>query len=170
MKKKLLLIGSLILNCVLVILLYFQFSGKTTQTAQHHYPIVDFTSHKDSLITVLDNVRRFVTVFDSTDHDLLRAYTISGHDMLQVMGADTTVMKQCVYDSCRAYLGYDSNHHFKLYLTPIKNQKDVFLNFNPRKRVNSVPDNGSYVLDLIAPCPNTCDTARALYTFIMPNR
>ena len=132
MKKKLLLIGSLILNCVLVILLYFQFSGKTTQTAQHHYPIVDFTSHKDSLIT--------------------------------------TVMKQCVYDSCRAYLGYDSNHHFKLYLTPIKNQKDVFLNFNPRKRVNSVPDNGSYVLDLIAPCPNTCDTASALYTFIMPNR
>ena len=119
---------------------------------------------------MLDNVRRFVTVFDSTDHDLLRAYTISGHDMLQVMGADTTVMKQCVYDSCRAYLGYDSNHHFKLYLTPIKNQKDVFLNFNPRKRVNSVPDNGSYVLDLIAPCPNTCDTASALYTFIMPNR
>lgn len=170
MKKKLLLIGSLILNCILVILLFFQFSGKESQTAQHRYPIVNFTSHRDSLITVLDNVRRFVTVFDSTDHDLLRAYTISGHDMLQVMGADTAVMRQCVYDSCRAYLGYDSNHNFKLYLTPIKNQKDVFLNFNPRKRVNSVPDNGSYVLDLIAPCPNTCDTASALYTFIMPNR
>jgi hypothetical protein len=169
MKKKLLLIGSLILNCVLVTLLFFPFSGKESQTARN-CPIANFTSHKDSLITVLGNVRRFVTVFDSTDHDLLRAYTISGHDMLQVMGADTTVMKQCIYDSCRAYLGYDSNHNFKLYLTPIKNQKDVFLNFNPRKRVGSVPDNSSYVLDLIAPCPNTCDTASALYTFIMPNR
>ena len=170
MKKKLLLISSLVLNCTLVILLFFQFSGKDSQTKQHHSPIVNLTSHKDSLIAVLENVQRFVTVFDSTDHDLLRAYTISSHDMLQVTGADTAVMKQCVYDSCRAYLGYDSNHHFKLYLTPVKNQRDVFLNFDLRKRVSSVPDKNSYVLDLIAPCPNTCDTASVLYTFKMPNR
>ncbi|WP_300355584.1 hypothetical protein [Fluviicola sp.] len=170
MKKKLLLISSLILNCTLVILLAFRNSGKDSQTSQHHFPVVNLTSHRDSLTTVLANVKRFVTVFDSTDHDILRAFTISGHDMLQVMGADTTVMKQCVYDSCRAYLGYDINHHFKLYLTPVKNQRDVFLNFDLRKRVNNVPDKSSYVLDLIAPCPNTCDTASALYTFKMPNR
>ena len=170
MKKKLLLITSLVLNCVLAVLLFFQFSGKDAQTTQHHSPIVSLTSHKDSLTKVLEHVHRCYSVFDSTDHELLRAYTISGHDMLQVMGADSAVMKQCIYDSCRAYLGYDSTHNFKLYLTPVKNQRDVFLNFDPRKRISNVPDNSSYVLDLIAPCPNTCDTESALYTFKMPRR
>lgn len=168
MKKKLVLICSLILNCILIILLLIKQSWNDPEPA--NYPLLNLTSHQDSLVTAIGNVKNFVNTFDSTNNDIVRSYTIAGVDMLQVMGVGPEFIKNAPYDSCRAYLGYDDNHHFKLYLTPVKNNQDVFLNFVTGKGGSGAPNNSSYVLDLIAPCPNTCDTASALYTCKIPSR
>ena len=53
-------------------------------------------------------------------------------------------------------------------LTPIKDNKDVFLNFKPATGATIDTNEYSYVLDLIAPCPNTCDKKSPLYNFSKP--
>lgn len=167
MKKKLLLISSLILNCVLIVLLLFNPFKKAPETT---FPLTSLTSHQDSLATAIGNIEHFVNTFDSAGNNIVRSYTIAGTDMLQVMGVSPEAVKNQLYDSCRAYLGYDANNHFRLYLTPVKNNRDVFLNFISGKSGSRTPNSSSYVLDLIAPCPNTCDSTSALYTCKMPGR
>jgi hypothetical protein len=170
MKKKLLLISSLTLNCVLAILLLFNLFRKESEAKITSYPSVSLTSHKDSLVGAINNIKHFVNTFDSTGNKIVRSYTIAGTDMLQVLGISPESVKGASFDSCRAYLGYDANNHFKLYLTPVKNNQDMFLNFSSGKSSSRTPNNSSYVMDLIAPCPNTCDYASALYTCKMPGR
>ena len=118
------------------------------------------TARYVSIDNAIDSVKAFVN-----EHpDMARAFTIGSKDMLQVMGLDTSTT--CGFDSCRAYLGLGKNQNFKLYLTPVKNGKDQF--FSHFGGTKSNPDRNCYVLDLIAPCPKTCDTESPLYTFKLP--
>lgn len=162
--KKTILIASVLLNVVLAILVIIPFTSKEEVTKEEvkdtvHKYYSSNTANEVNINAAIDNLENLHN-YDT----LLRAYTISARDMMQVMGMDTT--KKPRYTSCRAYLGLDSLGNFRMFLTPIKDTKDVF--FNPSSTLAGPAKSTSYVLDLIAPCPNTCDTQSPLYTFVKP--
>lgn len=169
--KKSFLIGSLLLNVLLVVLLFTvnrKKHGETTLSKKTHSAFM-VTSRQDPIKEAQEDVRHFVDSVVGKFHvryeyDFVRAFTISAKDMLEVMGLDTNTV--CNYYACRAYLGLDHDNQFKMYLTPVdvENGRDLFLNHN-RDRATTDVDSFSYVLDLIAPCPNTCDYNSPLYNF-----
>lgn len=165
MKKKGLLIGSLILNLSLGAILLTSFVKKTPESLATDRPSIGFVSaNQDSLTTAIQNVQSFVKKFDNSGKsNFVRAYTISSSDLIQVLGLSDSITSP--FDGCRAYLGYNGKDSlFKLYLTPVIGGQDVFLNFTVKNGVTSAPNKSSYVLDLIAPCPNTCDSLSPLFT------
>ncbi|WP_343606176.1 hypothetical protein [Fluviicola sp.] len=178
--KKTILIGSLVLNVVLAIFVVRSLTskeaahlesastetGKGNETRQEMVKegarslYVSGTANEVKIDVAIDNLKRFYLKYKD-----LRAYKISAVDMMEVMGIDSTAVTP-KYNFCRAYLGLETSGNFKLYLTPVVANYDVFFN-------DTNPDAGkaqknSYVLDLIAPCPNTCDTSSPLYTFNKP--
>lgn len=170
MRKKIFLLGSLLLNALLVVLLFVSYGKQKNQTVyslsdtsqflktSNHYPFKD--AEKDVKYYV-DQVAGRDTI---RKQGFVRAFTISAIDMLEVLGLDTTQVKTCKYRECRAYLGLNKDKDtFKLFLTPIKDGKDIFLRHGGDP--SRVIDTSSYVLDLIAPCPKTCDAASPLYKF-----
>ncbi|MBC9812769.1 hypothetical protein H9Y05_09825 [Crocinitomicaceae bacterium CZZ-1] len=166
--KKSFLIGSLLLNALLVVLLL---TVDRTKGSCHriNFQGESFTSRQENFKTAHTDVKRFydsIVKQDASQRDFVRAFTISAMDMLEVMGLDSTT--KCTYEQCRAYLGLTADDQFKLYLTPIKDNKDVFLNFKPATGATIDTNEYSYVLDLIAPCPNTCDKKSPLYNFSKP--
>lgn len=119
---------------------------------------VAIASHKAPIDTVTKNIQHYVdscyTLFNDSitikgvEHpadSIIRAYTVSGNDLLSVLGLSAS--QKCTFDSCRVYIGLDYSNKFKLYLTPIKNGRDTILKDS---------DNNEYLLDLNAPCPSTC--------------
>lgn len=161
--KKYLLIGSLVANVVLAAVLLIP--DKKIPSKKHSSASM-VTSRQEPVFEAQEDIKRFVdtilpTYRERHQIDFVRAYTISSKDMLEVMGLDTNTI--CKYTACRAYLGLGEKE-FKLYLTPVDaGRRDVFLNFKhkPTREV----DESSYVLNLIAPCPNTCDKMSPLYNF-----
>ncbi len=103
----------------------------------------------------------------------IRAYTIRAVDLLGAMGmpgelADSSL---CKYKYIRVYLGYRRNVGFKLYIVPVQDANlaqlkggiDIMLNSEGKGLPFNKPKTGfyneeEYVLDLNAPCPNTCAT------------
>lgn len=166
------IIGSLVLNALLGVLL-FNASRKNNSQSCHTITSqgLSLTSRQEKFKVAHSDVQRFVDSIvnkDRSDRDFVRAFTISAIDMLEVMGLDSTT--RCKYNQCRAYLGLTAENQFKLYLTPIEKGRDVFLNFksaHPGATTRDTNEN-SYVLNLIAPCPNTCDTRSPLYNFPKP--
>jgi hypothetical protein len=104
----------------------------------------------------------------------IKAYTLRAEDLLGALGipaeyADSSITK---YKHARVYLGYKKGKGFKLFILPVygadlsgkdtslwKGGYDVYLNKEglpiPPNSDKSTSD-GEYVLDLNAPCPNTC--------------
>lgn len=161
--KKTFLIGSLLLNVLLAVLLFIP--GKKIPSKKHSFMV---TSRQEPVKVAQEDIKRFVDTFatykDRYKVDFVRAYTISSIDMLEVMGLDTNMA--CKYDACRAYLGLASDQQFKLYLTPVDtDERDIFLSFREDQPASREIDSLSYVLNLIAPCPNTCDVDSPLYKF-----
>lgn len=168
--KKTILIISLLLNVVGILLLVIllpkrQISCETTRKSAFS-KIVPHESREVDFQDALKNIRNLVAEYNEKDVDgsVVRAYRISSLDMLQVMGLDTALIRECSYRYCRAYLGLDERKNFRLYLTPVENERDVFLNYDPSKKPSTQPDDKSFLLDLIAPCPKTCDYKSPLYT------
>jgi hypothetical protein len=108
----------------------------------------------------------------------IHAFTIRAVDLLAALGMDPKLANaaSCRFKHIRVYLGHDSiNTVFKLYIVPVDGAclkgensstweagTDVFLDkqANPIMAVdsgsNSMASTNTYVLDLNAPCPNTC--------------
>jgi hypothetical protein len=111
-----------------------------------------------------DNIVRFNNMcLEKFGSVPIRAYTIHAADLLEVLGLDVSDTTKCKYKYARAYLGLDSSNDFKLYLTPIDSAD---LSSSPKKAGKDVilkDKDGSYVLDLNAPCPMTCDFTSPLY-------
>lgn len=168
--KKTILIISLSLNAVCILLLIL-FIPRNPENSVHPVTSADFRVIIPHEVRETDfqeaygNIRNLVSEYKGRhmDSSLVRAYRISSLDMLQVMGLDTSLIKDCSYHYCRAYLGLDEKKQFRLYLTPVKNNRDVFLNHDSSKKPSSQPDDKSFLLDLIAPCPKTCDYSSPLY-------
>ncbi|MDR0801710.1 hypothetical protein [Fluviicola sp.] len=174
--KKTILISSLVLNAALIIFVATSFASKSKNTVKQetkndpgdgmaeetlHSHYMSRTANEVSINVAIDDLKRF-----SEKHDYLRAYKISAMDMLEVMGIDSSVAPVPKYQFCRAYLGLDANGKFRLYLTPVAADTDLFYNPDSAHAVRA--QSNSYVLDLIAPCPNTCDVTSPLYTFVKP--
>lgn len=170
--KKTVLIGSLILNAALIIYVVMSLGKEdvkkeTSNDARKemveegiHNLYVSGTANEVKIDVAIDNLKRYYMKYKD-----LRAYKISAVDMMEVMGIDSTAVRP-KYSFCRAYLGLETTGNFKLYLTPVVGNYDVF--FNDSSSQAGKAQRNSYVLDLIAPCPNTCDTISPLYTFNKP--
>jgi hypothetical protein len=128
-----------------------------------------------------DAARHYIKVFDWLCEkrvlDLpIKAYTVRSLDLITAMGIpeiDTSLIK---HNAIRLYLAYDSSDHmrsgFKLLILPVDSAiivgdtskwfsgYDVLLDSSGKAMPNG-PKTLSitpYVLDLNAPCPNTCST------------
>lgn len=109
------------------------------------------THEKVPVTEAIVNIARYVNKYGDQS---IRAFKIGASDMLQVLGLDSVIDSK--YEYCRAYIGMESNNDFKLYLTPVRVTEGGFFDvFLPDG--TTVPTEESYVLDLIAPCPNSCD-------------
>lgn len=173
--KKTILIGSLVLNVALIIFVVMSLNSKSKDVSKQeegtkkdgmavealHDHYLSGTANEVPINESIDNLKRF-----NKKYDYLRAYKISAMDMLEVMGIDSAAVPAPQYQFCRAYLGMDATGKFRLYLTPVIADTDVFYNPDSAHAVRA--QSNSYVLDLIAPCPNTCDVTSPLYTFIKP--
>lgn len=107
----------------------------------------------------------------------IKSFTVRAVDLFGAMGmpgkyADNSI---CKYPHIRVYLGYDVKlSTFKLYVVPVEGAdlvknipgKDIILdkNGNPITLKGKIGDgdDDEYVLDLNAPCPNTCDPTSPL--------
>jgi len=92
----------------------------------------------------------------------IRAFTIRAVDLLEALGLPAADTTRVAYDHVRIYFGMDANDGFKLYLTPVDSADlsshppqagvDVIL----KGKYRGLGDDGEYVFDFAAPCPNTC--------------
>lgn len=87
----------------------------------------------------------------------IQAYTIHAQDMLMALGIDPATV-ECQYSHARVYIGLNDSSEFKLYFTPVVGadlQPDA-MNAG-RDTILKDADGNQFVMDLNAPCPNTCD-------------
>lgn len=92
----------------------------------------------------------------------IKAYTIHADDMLMALGIDPSTV-ECQYSHARVYIGLNDSSEFKLYFTPVVDanlQPDVMA--AGRDTILSDADGNKFVMDLNAPCPNTCDNTSPL--------
>jgi|GEM_PF-1448090 len=139
------------------------------------------------LSTARSNIRSYDSICkvlgDSATQ--IKAYTIRAVDLLGALGmpgnlADSSV---CKYKHIRVYIGYRPKVGFKLFIVPVDSAQlsrnnntpsiagtDVILDslgkcykghHHGSKGLLTAYDN-QYVLDLNAPCPNTCDVTTPL--------
>jgi hypothetical protein len=121
-----------------------------------------------SVITPLDTAINCIHRYDSvwtalfrTGEPPIKAYTIRAEDLLEAMGmpasyaADTTI---CKYNHVRVYIGLDAKYKFKLFFTPVTGADLCQSNGGTDKILydSTAAMPFQYVLDLNAPCPNTC--------------
>jgi hypothetical protein len=93
----------------------------------------------------------------------IQAYTIHAQDMLMALGIDPSTV-ECRYKHARVYIGLNDSSEFKLYFTPVVGadlQPDAMA--AGRDTILKDADGNSFVMDLNAPCPNTCDSNSPLY-------
>lgn len=96
----------------------------------------------------------------------IKAYTVHAADLFESLGipgsyADSSL---CRYHHARVYLGLDSSYSFKLYFTPVTGA-DLSAD-EPVAGTDIIlkdTKGDSYVMDLNAPCPNTCDDQSPLF-------
>jgi hypothetical protein len=139
------------------------------------------TYHIKHVLCRLDSARQDILYFNSLCQTHLKdtnppisAYTIRAIDLLGALGLPATLGDSARYKHIRMYIGYRQNSGFKLYLVPVDSASlagtdpsqwrggyDVLLDSVgkgiPRHKMNLRNDTETgYVLDLNAPCPNTC--------------
>lgn len=123
----------------------------------------------------LDSAVLYINRYDSIAQAILknpapvRAYTVRAADLLEALGLPENIKTK--YKHVRAYVGMDLNNQFRLFFTPVEGAsihetnpgKDIILKgaFTRGLRGDTgidatVIQNGEYVLDFTAPCPNTC--------------
>ena len=131
-----------------------------------------------AVVYPLDSARIDTTCYDSVNRHHwngvvpIKAYTIRAEDLLGALGipakyADSSITQ---YKHARVYLGFRKGKGFKLFIVPVlgadlsdsipKGGIDVYLNKQglpiPPDSLKFYSADDEYVLDLNAPCPNTC--------------
>jgi hypothetical protein len=121
----------------------------------------------------LDSAVENITSFDSLSREYLddsipvKAFTIRAEDLLDAMGMSASLVDSasCKYKHIRVYLAYRPRVGFKLFIVPVKGAhleehvagEDMLLDSTGQVVHNKgLAAQKLYVLDLNAPCPNTC--------------
>jgi len=132
----------------------------------------------------LTTARQYTHSYDSICHHIhgnddltIHAYTIRAVDLLAAMGLPPTLADSsiCRFKHIRVYMGYENKVGFKLFIVPVDGAclkgkdssmwaagNDVLLDkyarpiLAPDSSSNGMVTTDTYVLDLNAPCPNTC--------------
>jgi hypothetical protein len=126
--------------------------------------------------TAITNIQYYNSLVQqcSGNYVKARAFTIRSEELLAAMGMSPAIAgtKDCVYKHIRVYLAYDSLGGPQLFIVPVEGAnlavneggKDVFLDRTGAAVTNpgSYKPEDLYVLDLIAPCPATCDLTSLL--------
>jgi hypothetical protein len=134
-----------------------------------------------NVLMPLKTARQSITRLDKLCEDSLgyqlpiRAYTIRAEELFAAMGMPDTLANSalCKYKHIRVYLGFQEKKGFKLFLVPVEGAnisgtdsskwvggRDLMLDSNGTA-IRHVPGKATlptdeFVLDLNAPCPNTC--------------
>ncbi|MCW3465004.1 hypothetical protein [Chitinophaga nivalis] len=134
------------------------------------------------ILTRLTTARENILAYDKLNRkhwkhrEPVEAYTIRAVDLLTAMGMPASMADSaiCRFKHVRVYLGYHEQAGFKLYVVPVDNAclkgsdprkwnagTDVMLDKQANPIMESISPSGManydrYVLDLNAPCPNTC--------------
>lgn len=137
-----------------------------------------------NLLLPLSTAQEYIRVYDSICDTVfkkvpIRAYTVRSEDLIAAMGLPDSVDSLVAHKFIRVYLGYDLAHKphagFKLFIVPVddaslagndpanwKGGSDVYLDDNGKVIGPGDPASTPNVLDLNAPCPNTCSTEGSL--------
>jgi hypothetical protein len=126
----------------------------------------------------LDSAVQYIHRYDSVvktvlkDSVPIKSFTIRAADLLESLGLSAKTKVK--YTHARIYLGMDESNKFRIFLTPVDGASidngvagtDVILK-GPHKNgrfnaTNALTNDGSYVLDFSAPCPNTCPNGSPL--------
>lgn len=135
------------------------------EKAEQPAPVTATTMDTVPLETALMNIKHYqdscAAFFNGTVP--IRAYTIHAEDMLLALGIDPSKV-ECRYSHARVYIGLNDSSRFKLYFTPVL---DADLHPDAmnagRDTILRDADGNQFVMDLNAPCPNTCDVQSPLY-------
>lgn len=154
-----------------------EFSGFNTSVNAHAYPV-------DSATWDIDTLQSAGSMVDSVLNSLkltlpphmgrgVVGYTISAFDLLGAMGLplDGTINPQMKF--VRVYMGFDDVTGYRMFIVPVDTAaadtgsccgRDLFFDKdqNGQLHINPKPGQGSFVLDLISPCPIICDTSSKL--------
>lgn len=167
------IVATAILSSALAVLVFSCKDPDNTPPQQGTVPDKQVQLMSSSVITMdtvplasaLANVKHYL---DSCTKYLgeapIKAYTIHANDMLMALGINPDSV-HCGYTHARVYLGLNPDNEFKLYFTPV-----VGANLDPsvmdagRDTILSDADGNLYVMDLNAPCPNTCDVSSPFYS------
>jgi hypothetical protein len=123
-----------------------------------------------------DSAQKDMALYDKICTDSLgvvpiRAYTVRAVDLVGALGLDTALANSdTVFHHIRIYLGYKKDSGFRLFILPVEGAnlsgpesdwtagKDIRLDSTGHaiRHPKAEADATEYVLDLNAPCPNTC--------------
>jgi hypothetical protein len=104
--------------------------------------------------------------------DVVKAFTVRTQELLEAVEAEVDKEGKIIYhfDHVRVYLGLSDEakpekerpSDFKMFLVPV-DAKGCDVIPGRLKGKGKSNEEQEYVYDLIAPCPNTCDTTSDLY-------
>jgi hypothetical protein len=114
----------------------------------------------------------------------VKGYTIRAEDLFAAMGMPARFVDSAQFPHIRVYIGFTKDSTFKLFILPVDGAnlsgrdktkwvggRDMFLNDTGgilRDVPKSKLTDSEYVVDLNAPCPNTCSTNSALEDGVKP--
>jgi hypothetical protein len=127
----------------------------------------------------LDSAQTDIRYFKTLCHERLQdtpicAYTLHAIDLIEALGLPRSLEDSCEYKYARVYLAYRPNNGFKMYVVPVDSADlsgtnpakwkpgiDILLDSSgrgipPKRKLRA--GETEFVLDLNAPCPNTCAT------------
>ncbi|WP_430402706.1 hypothetical protein [Fluviicola sp.] len=174
MKKNAILKVFLFSGTFLLVLAGCKNDEKKDNAALENPPTNKGVVYKDtvSLLTAQNHIRNYLNGCDSLFQDKIpiRSYSINKSDIFGILGV--TSVPNCTYDHCRVYIGLTAEYKFKLYMTPTvlkvtRNSNgsidSTYVDFILYDSVNK----RSFVYDLNAPCPSTCDKTSPLFTLLV---
>ena len=165
--------NTIIYAAALCIITLFSCNQKPAETKQEELKNDVVLTELSIVKLALDTAKSDIHRYDDACRDFfndsvpIRAFTVRAADLFEALGMPVAYYDSVKYQHARVYLGLDAYKHFKIFFTPVADANLDPGVMSPGKDIilQGLPGDGKakYVLDLNAPCPNTCDTQSPLY-------
>lgn len=155
----------------------FRSSGFTPSVNAHKYSDSSATADIDTLQHVASIVNKLLKNsglhFPPNIGQGVVGYTISAFDLLGALGYSSEGIPPPPMKFVRVYMGFNDTKGYKMFVVPVDISaadsgtccgRDLFFDTsaNGQMHINPIPGQGRFVLDLISPCPSTCDDSSKL--------